>query len=349
MSPHPSTPLDGIDATGAASAGTWFYVFEAARTGPVTTRELLDACAAGDVGPETLVWTQGMSAWTRFVDVPSLYREAAAARLVPPPLPGSGDELKEGAPAQAAAPSAAPAAARVPGGPQNTSAAPARELRTPVAQPDGSSSATSLRAHDTAATPHAAPPSHTSGAQPAAPSKASVGAASGSAAAHELKPWHRWAARIIDLSVGAVILGVVAGLVAPDSTIFSNTGAMSVLSVIFMVPVDAFWYATVGRSPGKALFDISIRDSHGVSINGGQAARRTAAVVVGGFGLGVPLVNLFTMAHQHGRLKRGEPASYDASGGYEVVHGDITEGRRAGIVVAILAILALSYLGTISS
>jgi membrane protease subunit (stomatin/prohibitin family) len=62
----------------------WFYAVGATQAGPVTPEDLAQQVGAGAVTRETLVWKQGMAAWTAAGQVPNL---ASLFAAVPPPLP----------------------------------------------------------------------------------------------------------------------------------------------------------------------------------------------------------------------------------------------------------------------
>ncbi|ASR56095.1 SPFH domain-containing protein [Cellulomonas sp. PSBB021] len=61
----------------------WYYAAGSAQAGPVTPEALAQQVAAGQVGRDTLVWKQGMAAWTAAGQVPQL----AGLFTAPPPLP----------------------------------------------------------------------------------------------------------------------------------------------------------------------------------------------------------------------------------------------------------------------
>ncbi|UJP40659.1 SPFH domain-containing protein [Cellulomonas palmilytica] len=61
----------------------WYYAAGSQQAGPVTPEALAQQVAAGQVGRDTLVWKQGMAAWTAAGQVPQL----AGLFTAPPPLP----------------------------------------------------------------------------------------------------------------------------------------------------------------------------------------------------------------------------------------------------------------------
>ncbi|MBB6626544.1 SPFH domain-containing protein [Nocardioides sp. KIGAM211] len=68
------------------AAAPWFLALGGQQVGPVALAELPPRVAAGELKPDTLVWQQGMAAWTAAAEVPEL---AGLFPAVPPPMPPS--------------------------------------------------------------------------------------------------------------------------------------------------------------------------------------------------------------------------------------------------------------------
>ncbi len=60
----------------------WYVVKEQQKKGPFTREELAEMARSGDIDPETLVWTEGMTDWTKGEIVEDLF-----SKSVPPPPP----------------------------------------------------------------------------------------------------------------------------------------------------------------------------------------------------------------------------------------------------------------------
>lgn len=65
----------------------WHYGSSAGQHGPVEENELRALIASGNVGPETLVWRDGMSDWLPLGSVPEL-RTGSVSPYAPPGAPG---------------------------------------------------------------------------------------------------------------------------------------------------------------------------------------------------------------------------------------------------------------------
>ena len=69
----------------------WFAMLQGKQVGPVTRAELGLKASAGQVGPRTYLWKEGMESWIRAKDVPELVPLFAAPPTPPPP---PGDEAR---------------------------------------------------------------------------------------------------------------------------------------------------------------------------------------------------------------------------------------------------------------
>lgn len=72
-----------------APQATWYIAVNGQTHGPYSEQHLAAAVAAGQVTPETTVWTAGMSGWLPARDVPQLAAVLNSTPPPPPPAPGS--------------------------------------------------------------------------------------------------------------------------------------------------------------------------------------------------------------------------------------------------------------------
>jgi uncharacterized RDD family membrane protein YckC len=133
--------------------------------------------------------------------------------------------------------------------------------------------------------------------------------------------WSRFFARIFDIWwISLLFTFVTAFILSKYSAGFvrfiNSPGSgqvVQILSLPVVLVIDAMLYKAMGNTPGKALLGITVKTSEGKSLSFTQYLGRNFSMWVRGFGLGIPLVNLFTMGAQSGRLGKGLPASYDES------------------------------------
>ena len=82
-----SAPASGGAMPPPLPATGYFVAVEGQQHGPYPPEQVTAALSRGEIGPDTLVWTEGMPAWAPVRQVPGL-----APPAVPPPLPpGSGE------------------------------------------------------------------------------------------------------------------------------------------------------------------------------------------------------------------------------------------------------------------
>ena len=67
----------------------WYYGSPAGQSGPVEEHQLRQMIAAGELVPETLVWRDGMTDWTRLDAVPELQALPLSGPYAPPQAYGS--------------------------------------------------------------------------------------------------------------------------------------------------------------------------------------------------------------------------------------------------------------------
>ena len=155
--------------------------------------------------------------------------------------------------------------------------------------------------------------------------------------------WSRFFARTFDYwcEVALVVACFVFVLAtySPTFAAWLATPGAPLLFVIICLPIalalDAFLYRIFGNTPGKAMLGLVCVTSTGKALSFSQYLARNISIWIKGFGLGVPIVNLFTMAYQHRRLGRGQQASYDEATGTKVVSKPIGWLRKASFALAL--------------
>lgn len=132
-------------------------------------------------------------------------------------------------------------------------------------------------------------------------------------------PWRRFFARLVDLWVIALPSSYAAAFAL---TTFSpafglwikrpgSEYAFSWLLLPLVLLVEVVIVALFGTTPGKALLGVTVTTLSAQRPTAVQYLQRQLGVYWYGLGTGFPLVSLFTMARQHGRLKAGRQTRYD--------------------------------------
>ena len=158
--------------------------------------------------------------------------------------------------------------------------------------------------------------------------------------AHE---WRRYFARLIDISVLSVPIGMLFR-VFPQVPYLENAAVIFIISVFLWVFVESFLLSVWGTTPGKFLYKINLQSQGGERITFSRVLRRSFAVWFRGLGCGIPLIIAITMIVANRKLVRRGVTSWDNSGGFSVTHHNIGFLRWLTILLVItLIFLATSF------
>lgn len=161
--------------------------------------------------------------------------------------------------------------------------------------------------------------------------------------------WPRFFARIFDvwweILLVSFVLGATLGRYSAGFVEWLNGPGASQLFGILCLPigliVDASVYRLIGNTPGKALLGLKVGTLDGRALSFSQYLGRNFSIWTRGLALGFPLINLFTMARQSGRLGKGQQASYDETTGYRVRARPIGWIRKVGFGLAFAGVFSL--------
>jgi len=100
-------------------------------------------------------------------------------------------------------------------------------------------------------------------------------------------------------------------------------------------------FSMFGTTPGKALLAIEVTAPSGDPLSFGQALKRSFGVWFYGWGMGIPLVCLFTLLRAHDNLTQKKITTWDRQGNFHVSHGRIGAVRGTAATVLIVGLFAL--------
>lgn len=171
-------------------------------------------------------------------------------------------------------------------------------------------------------------------------------------------PWRRWFARTVDIStIGIFTLLTISfgvGILFPSKIVayseaLENPIIASIALVVLCIPLEAIFLYTVGATPGKMLFGISVKDINGSTLSFQQALHRSFDVVLQGMGLGIPIIALFTQIFAYKRLTKTGTTLWDTTINSVVTHKTWGVGRTILCVLVVFFIFTLfSVLNTIT-
>lgn len=166
-------------------------------------------------------------------------------------------------------------------------------------------------------------------------------------------PWRRFFARAIDTCVGAslflIIIYVFSNLYPREAFVFlkyfENPIIAGIIVSFLWFPLEAAFLSTVGTTPARLLFGISVRTTSGRKLSFDQALTRSFQVLLQGDGLGIPFVAFFTQFFAYRRLVQTGTTLWDTATGSVVSH---KEWRVIRAILCTFAVFSISILVWIS-
>jgi len=162
-------------------------------------------------------------------------------------------------------------------------------------------------------------------------------------------PWRRFFGRLIDLWALALptafLVSVAASAASMEFALWiqepGSEYAFGWLILPLVLFTEAIIYAIFGTTLGKALLGIKVVTVSADPVTFSQYAKRLVGVYWSGLGTGFPLVSLFTMAYQCGRLRKGRHAGYD-EGRFNI------KATKIGFFRIVLAVLVIAGLFSVN-
>jgi len=154
--------------------------------------------------------------------------------------------------------------------------------------------------------------------------------------------WSRYAARTIDSTLALGLVFALSGVPALEDT-FRQIVAM-LASLLLWVVLEPLFLMRSGMTPGKWLFRVRVVHEDGRLLTYGEGLSRTARVLLGGLGLGLPVLNLVmpALAFRELTLTGGTP--WDRAVSTVVQHGRMGTAQKAvlGFLLVLFLIALLS-------
>lgn len=162
-------------------------------------------------------------------------------------------------------------------------------------------------------------------------------------------PWRRFMARMFDVWWETALIAFFIGAVFGGQSVWflewiwkpGGSHLLGLACLPLAMVLDAGIHTICGNTPGKALLGLRVGDARAESPGFMPCLRRNMAVWVKGLALGLPIVNLFTLGYQHGRVKKERVASYDVRTGLRVRAGALPLWRRGVFATLFLALFVV--------
>ncbi|SMN11356.1 hypothetical protein SPBRAN_1612 [uncultured Candidatus Thioglobus sp.] len=149
----------------------------------------------------------------------------------------------------------------------------------------------------------------------------------------QVRPWVRYWARMFDVMLFSLPVGLVIGLLFPDA--FAKPESEQLLGILILFSwtfVESILLVAFGTTPGKWLFQTRFVLTSGTVFTFSEALSRSVKVWWRGLGIGFPLVSLITMIVAYNKLTNNQHTSWDKDAGIIIKH------ERIGVPRVIVAI-----------
>jgi uncharacterized RDD family membrane protein YckC len=158
----------------------------------------------------------------------------------------------------------------------------------------------------------------------------------------QVRPWVRYWARVIDLSLFSIFFGLGCAILCP-TFLEVNDVFFGVIVTILYIFVEPFLLSTWGTTPGKALLNVRLRKNNGAKVSYEEGLLRSAKVCWRGLGLEIPIVSLLTHIAAYNTLSKTGITSWDKDGNTQITH-QVIGGKRSIIAVLLFCGLILLML-----
>jgi hypothetical protein len=164
----------------------------------------------------------------------------------------------------------------------------------------------------------------------------------------QIRPWTRWASRLIDIFTFTFVLAILAELVSPGALASQDADrAFSLLCIFLWIVPEALLLSTTGSTLGRRLLRIRVVRADDSRLDLISALKRGFKVWLSGMAIGFPLFSLFTMIRSYNELTKNRKCRWDESLGTEVRHEDISVFRGVIAVSVLTTFFALMVWGSL--
>ena len=158
-----------------------------------------------------------------------------------------------------------------------------------------------------------------------------------------VKPWTRFWARILDYIIFVSLVFLLANILLKPQLKGFYLFLLYHLAILVWVPVEAGLLSTWGMTPGKWLFNITLRDEKWKKPIFIAALKRSVSVWFNGIVMGIPILFLLGLLKQYRNLSQIKATVWDRKGKFIVKH-DYLKGFKISIIVLIYAGFIISQI-----
>jgi len=157
----------------------------------------------------------------------------------------------------------------------------------------------------------------------------------------EVRPWTRFWARILDYIVFVSLIFFISKTLLKLELNEGYSFLLYLTAVFIWVFVEAVFLSAFGATPGKWLFNITLRDNNGKKLRLVPALSRSMSVWFYGLGTGIPLLCFIGMGIQYNKLVHMKTTRWDAKRKYSIRYNYL-KWFKTTIIVCVYAAFVIS-------
>lgn len=166
----------------------------------------------------------------------------------------------------------------------------------------------------------------------------------------QVRPWVRYWARMFDLYLAGIVVGIAVVIFYPDAFNENASDQLFGFAILFAwVFLESLFLSTVGTTPGKWLFKTRLIPPKGGKPDFSTALSRSFKVWWRGLGIGFPLVSLITLIVAYRNLTKNGVTTWDKDDGFSVTHDRIGPLRVIFATIFFFGFLALAVYGSMDN
>jgi len=159
----------------------------------------------------------------------------------------------------------------------------------------------------------------------------------------EVKPWIRFFARILDYIIFVSIIFVLVEEILKLNLNGVYSFSLYFTAIFIWIFIEAALLSTWGTTPGKWLFNVTLRDNSRKKLHFIPALSRCLSVWFLGIGTGIPILCFIGMGVQYSKLTKTKATSWDAKRKH-IIHHDYLRWVKTTIIVSIYAALVITQI-----
>lgn len=159
------------------------------------------------------------------------------------------------------------------------------------------------------------------------------------------KAWPRFWARLVDISILALPVGMLLGLLFPSLMVLDLDGraadlVFGIIALPIILVIDALLIALLGTTPGKAIVGLKVADIRMGRLSTETALRRNVLLYFRGLFAGIPLLNLLGYVNGYNKIQEQGFTSWDEATGSRVIENGYSVARATAAALIVIAINA---------